>query len=106
MRRLKTKHSYHDAEVRDVEFGPGDCVVFEIELCGCSGSSGTIVHLSFHGVKNIGEVRRFIDAILERAKGRAQIAEIIGLVRSDDRRFLMDLDQSPLYINAKSFMET
>lgn len=106
MRRLKTKHSYHDAEVRAVEFGAGDSVVFEVELCGCSGSSGTTVHLSFHGVKNMGEVRSFIEPILEPAKERARIAEIIGLVREDNRRFLMDLDQGALYISAKSFTET
>src|ERR1043166_5324729 len=92
MRRLETKHAYHDAEVRAVEFGPGDCVVFEVELCGCSGSSGTTVHLSFHGVQNISEVRSFIEAILERAAGQARIAEIIGLAREDNRRFLIDLD--------------
>jgi hypothetical protein len=66
----------------------------------------TTVHLSFHGVKNIAEVRSFIEVVSERAKGRARLAEIIGIVRDDDRRFLMDLDQGPLYINARSFMET
>ena len=89
-----------------MEFGTGDCVVFEVELCGCSGSLGTTVHLSFYGVKNIGEVRSFVDAILEQAKGRAQVAEIIGILRVNDRRFLMDLDRGPLYINAKGFTET
>jgi len=106
MRRLKTRHEYHDAEVRDVSFGPADCVVFEVELCGCSDSPGQWVHLSFHGIKNIGEVRNFIHTLLERAEGRPRIAEIVGIARDPDRRFLLDLDQGPLYINAKSYTET
>jgi hypothetical protein len=105
MRRLKTRHSYHDAEVRAVEFGANDSIVFEVELCGCSGSSGTIVHLSFHGVRNVTAVHSFIQTLLERAKGRARIAEIIGIAR-DARHFLLDLDQGLLCINAKSFTET
>ena len=106
MRRLKTKHSYHDAEVRAVEFGASDSVTFEVELCGCSNSSGATVHLSFHGVKNMVEVRSFIEPILERANERARIAEIIGLVRDDNQGFHMDLDQGALCIKAKSFTET
>ena len=106
MRRLKTKHSYHDAEVRAVEFEASDSVVFEVELCGCSGSPGTTVHLSFHGVKNMSEVRSFIDSILKRAKEREQVAEIIGLARDDNQRFLIDMDEGALYIRAKSFTET
>ena len=106
MRRLKTKHAYHDAEIRAVEFEADHRVVFEAELCGCSGDLGTTVHLSFHGVKNLNEVRSFIEPIMERAKKRARIAEIIGLVRSGDQRFLLDLDQGELHITAKGFIET
>lgn len=106
MRRLKTKHAYHDAEIRAVDFEAGDCVVFEIELCGCSGSSGTTVHLSFHDVKNVHEVRSFIEPILGRAKEQGRIAEIIGLLRDDDGRFVMDVDHGALYIKSKSFTET
>jgi len=89
-----------------VDFEAGHCIVFEIELCGCSGSSGRTVHLSFPDVKNIDEVRSFIEPILGRAKEQGRIAEIIGLLRDDDRRFLMDLDHGALYIKAKSFIET
>lgn len=106
MRRLKTKHSYHDAKVRAVEFGAGDSLVFEVELCGCSGSSHARVHLCFHGVKNVGDVRSFIEPILERAKERTRIAEIVGLLRDDNQQFLMDLDQGAFSIEAKSFTET
>jgi hypothetical protein len=106
MRRLKTQHSYHDAELRSVEYGAGDCVVFEMELCGCSGSGGAIVHLSFHGVKNIGVVRSVIEQISGRTKERGRMAQIIDLARDVDRRFLIDLDEGPLYIEAKGFTET
>jgi hypothetical protein len=101
MRRLKTKHGYHDAEVHSVEFEADGRVVFGVDLCG-----GPAVHLSFYGVKNIDEIRCFIESIMERAKERARIAEIIGLVRSDDQQFLLDLDQGALYIKAKGFTET
>ena len=106
MRPLKTKHSYHDANIRAVEFEAADSTVFEVELCGCSDIPGATVHLSFHGVRNIEEVRSFIDALVERAEGRPRIAEIVGIVREDDRRILMDLDRGPLFISARSFMET
>ena len=110
MWRLKTNHSYHDARVRAVEFGTADSVVFEVELCGCSDSPGATVHLSFYGVKNMDEVRNVIDPMLKRAEERAQVAEIIGLARGDNRRFHIDLDQGAqsitLYISAKSFIET
>src|SRR5688572_1856895 len=101
MRRLKTKHGYHDAEIRAVEFEADGRVIFEADLCG-----GPTVHLSFYGVKNMPEVRSFIESIMERSKERARIAEIIGLVRSDNQQFLLDLDQGALYIKAKGFTET
>ncbi len=87
MRRLKTKHSYHDGEIQAVEFEPGDCVVFEVELCGCSDIPGATIHLSFHSVKNIGEVRSFFDPISGRAEERGWIAEIVGLEKGEGRRY-------------------
>ena len=105
MGRLKTKHEYHDAIVRAVEFGGGDVVAFEIKLCGhCAGSANT-VHLSFYGVDNIAEVHSFIDQLLP-AQQQDGIAEIIGLTRDEDRRFVVDLDRGPLCISARGFTET
>lgn len=105
MRRLKTIHSYHDGVIRSVEFGEGNSVVFAIELCGHSGSSGA-THLSFYGVRNIEDVRNFIRVALEKVKTRKHGLEIIGLMRADGLRILMDLDVGPLYISAQGFCET
>ena len=104
--KLKTRHSYHDAVIRAEFYGAGDDIIFEVELCGCSGSPGATIRLSFYGIQNIGEVRQFIAALSGRAKGQARIAEIIGLAREADRRILIDLDHRPLYIKAKGFTET
>lgn len=106
MRRLSTNHDYHDAQVRAVEFAADECLVFEVELCGCSDQAGATVHLSFHGVRNPGAVRSFIARLLQQAAERGRIAVIIGLARDDDRRFLLDFDQGALYIEAKRFTET
>jgi hypothetical protein len=106
MRRLKTRHSYHDAEIRAIEFGAGNDMVFRIALCGCSGSPGATVHLSFYGIQNASEVRQSLITLLDRARERGRIAEILDLARDDDGRILVDTDQGPLYFKAKGFTET
>ena len=83
MHRLKTRHSYHDAEILAVEFGADDTLVFCTELCSCSGSRGRVVHLSFYAVKNASEVRQFL-TLLEQASERVCIAQIIDFDRDDD----------------------
>lgn len=107
MRRLKTVHSYHDAEIRSVSFEHNASVVFEVVLCGCSEAPGATVHLTFHRVRNIDAVREFVVG-LRAASGRRQgrFAEIVGFVRDHDRRFLLDLDSGPLYVDAGGFTET
>lgn len=77
-----------------------------VELCGCSDIPSATVQLSFHCVRNIGEVRSFIEAISCRTKEWGRLAEIIGLARDEDRRFVLDFDEGALYIEARGFTET
>ena len=107
MRRIKTVHSYHDADIRSVSFEHNASVVFEVVLCGCSDAAGATVHLAFHRVRNIDAVREFVDK-LSAISGRrpGHYAEIVGFVRDPDRRFVLDLDSGPLYVDAAGFTET
>ena len=107
MIRLKTVHSYHDAGIRSVSFEHDASVVFEVVLCGCSEAPGATVHLTFHRVRNIDAVREFVDALRDRSGRRhGRFAEIVGFVRDPDRRFILDLDSGPLYVDARGFTET
>ena len=107
MRRINTAHSYHDADVRSVSFENNDSVVFDVVLCGCSEAPSATVHLTFHRVRNIDAIRKFIDALLATSGQRqGRVAEIVGFVRDTDRRFLLDLDSGPLYVEARGFTET
>jgi hypothetical protein len=107
MSRLKTKHSYHDADIASVSFEQDGGVVFEIRLCGCSDLPGATVHLAFYRVRNIAAVKKFtnqLKASSDRCEGR--LAEIIGFSRDDDRRFVLGLDRGSLYLDAGGFTET
>ena len=104
---LKTKHSYHYADIVSVSLEDEAGVVFEVRLCGCSDSPAAIVHIAFHRVRNIDPVRNFIDQLKATSTRREGcLAEIVGFSRDDARRFILQLNNGPLYLDAGGFTET
>jgi hypothetical protein len=91
MRRLKLKHGYHDALIRAVRYRDNEDVAIDIDLCNCCKPLPGTVTLTFLGVRNFAELQ----AVLERARQgnaeRGYIDEIVGIVRGDERGFLLDL---------------
>jgi hypothetical protein len=104
--RLKTKHAYHDAAVRSVEFDPAGRVGLEIQLCGCSDAPGATVHLVFEGVRNVEEVRQVFSSAKRMRPGKGCVAEIVGIGRDESGLFVLDLAEATVRVKAKGFCET
>jgi len=108
MRRLKLKHGYHDALVTAVRYPDDSDVVLDVILCGCCNPTpGIPSTLWFIGVRNAAEVRRALEAARELNASKPYVAEIVGIVRGDDARFLVDLGEAgSVRIDAKGLHES
>jgi len=107
MMRLKTKHSYHDADIASVTIEDNACVIFAVKLCGCSDLPGAMVHLAFHRVRNIDVLREIIDGVVATSlQEKGRLPELLGLTRDAERRFVLHLDSGSLRLDAGGFTET
>src|SRR4051812_6773837 len=89
-KRLKLKHGYHDAMVSAIRYQDRD-VILGVDLCSCCNLSPGPVTISFLGVRNFEVVQDALESARRKNSGRTYIDEIIGIIRSEDRGFLVDL---------------
>ena len=107
MKRLPLKHSYHDALIQQVRYQNGEDVILVVDLCGTRNPSAGTATLHFLGVRNFREVRDQLEATRQTSLDRTAIDEIIGLGRSDDRGFLLDLAAAgEVAIDSRGIMES
>jgi len=106
MPRLKTKHSYHDAEIRAVDFEAGDCVVFEIDYVVAAAVRARLSICRSTTSKTSARFEASSNQYWREQRSKDGSRRSIGLLRDDVRRFLTDLDHGALYIKAKGFTET
>lgn len=107
MKRLPLKHSYHDAQIRELRYQNGEDVILVVDLCGVVNPSAGVATLHFLGVRNFQEVRDQLEAARRTSLDRPAIDEIIALARSDDRGFLLDLAAAGgVAIDARGIVES
>jgi hypothetical protein len=106
-RRLKLRHEYHDALVTAIEYSDGDSLGLTVSLCGGSNPTpGAIVHLTFHGVRNIQEVYERLESIQSANTLKPYDTEILGIFRNENRGYVLCLVEENLIVDAKSVTET
>lgn len=90
MMRVKLQHEYHDAQLASVSFNDDD-VTLVAELDGhWNHQCPERAFLTFHGVKNLTEVRIKLAAPIEQGDAKLN-DEIIGIRKLDKTRYLVDL---------------
>ena len=89
-KRLKLKHGYHDAMVSAIRYENRD-VILDVDLCSCCNPSAGPATISFLGVRNFQTVQDALETARRINIGRKYIDEIVGIVRSEDRGMLLDL---------------
>src|SRR5918993_5836653 len=89
-KRLKLKHGYHDAMVSAIRYQNRD-VILDVNLCSCCNASAGPATISFLSVRNFETVRNALESARRENTGRKYIDEIIGIIRSEDRGILLDL---------------
>jgi len=100
MKRLKLKHAYHDSFLRSVEV-TGRRLVLSVEL-----APGVTRHLFFAGVRNLDELRELFGLPTDASSIEVD-AEIVGIVREDDGRILVDLmNYGSVRVDCKNLSET
>lgn len=88
--RVKLQHEYHDAQLASVSFNDDD-VTLVAELDGhWNHQCPERAFLTFHGVKNLTEVRIKLAAPIEQGDAKLN-DEIIGIRKLDKTRYLVDL---------------
>ncbi len=103
---IKTKHLYHDATIRAVEYEEGARVSLEVELYGFGDPPGTAVHIIFDGVRNLAEAQRAFSELARESRPMEGIATILGIVRTDNGCFVLDLAEGEIALDARGFFET
>lgn len=107
MKRLKLKHDYHDGVVRAVEYSNSEDIALAVDLCGCGTGGASRVHLTFLGVRNFAEVQKAIEAARLEKSGKGFVAEIVGIVRHEERGYVLDLGTPEgVRVDAKGILET
>ncbi len=107
MKRLPLKHSYHDGLIRELRYQNGEDIILVVDLCDARNRSAGVATLHFLGVRNFREVRDQLEATRRTSLDRPAIDEVIGLARSDDRGFLLDLAAAgEVAIDSRGLMES
>jgi hypothetical protein len=107
MKRLKLQHDYHDGIVRGVEYSNSEDIALEVDLCGSGKTGAARVHLTFTGVRNFAEVKRTLEAARLENSGKGRVAEIVGILRDEDRGYVLDLGTpTGIKVDAKGLLET
>lgn len=105
-KRLKLKHGYHDAMVSAIRYESRD-VILDVELCSCCNPSTGPATISFLGVRNFQTVQDALETARKINSGRKYIDEIIGIIRSEDRGILLDLQTAGgVRVDAQGILET
>jgi hypothetical protein len=91
MKRLKLKHSYHDAVIRAICYCNNADVLLDVDLCSCCNPSPGPATLSLLDLRNFAEVQQLLESAREANVGRGYLDEIIGIVREGKQGYLLDL---------------
>lgn len=106
VKRMRLSHNYHDAVLRAVEVGDRRLTLVIDLNPHWNNRVARQCHLFFEGVRNMGEVLGQL--------GRSTVAcsfdvgaEIVGIVRDDDGRIVVDvMGVGPVHIDCKNIRET
>jgi hypothetical protein len=106
MKRLKLKHGYHDARIREIRYHDNVDVVLDVDLCGCCNPSPGFATLSLLGLRNFAEVQALLEAARHTNAQRGYIDEIVTIGRAEGRGYLLNLTTAgAVHADARGFHE-
>ncbi len=91
MKQVKLKHSYHDARIKAIRYCDDRDVVLDVHLCSCCNPSQGPATLSFLGLRNFAQMQAALEIARQANAGHDSIDEIIGILRDDERGYILDL---------------
>lgn len=104
--KVQTKHLYHDATIRAVEFQVEARVSLSVELYGFDNSPEASIHITFDSVRNLAEVRQAFSELAQESSPPDAIATILGIVRDNNGCYVLDLAEGEVALDARGFCET
>jgi hypothetical protein len=106
MKRLRTRREYHDSQLTSAEWLRERDLRLTFRLDGnWNGNTSIESSVMFSGVRNREVVDETLRALGEAAVGRDWLADVVAIVRNEDRSYLVDTSQGSLVIDADGFSE-